>query len=209
MATNTTDSNLSPDKRITYLVEGYIKENFLISAKYKYLSVSLLTNIFIKFLGNIFILFDIFPEKHRHEIKNDGKLIDHNESNGYFSIACSNGFNYGVHQIKVKCIEPESPLIGITNNYSQYTQDQFWPNDTDGEAYFYIYGGIHCGENSKKIFKQKTATEPIPGDVVKVIVDCNLWQLSIMDETVPIEPNNTYYFCMGIQSSPSKYELIP
>ncbi len=49
------------------------------------------------------------------------------------------------------------------------------------------------------------------GDIVTLIVDCNEWKLSFFlkdqSETINIEPNNTYYFCMSIQLSWNKQNV--
>ena len=203
--------------QMIYLIEGYFARN--IHQFESMLYPIELTNMFIQFIGDIFCRIDVFPDRYKTLIKNKGKLIEKHTSwnSCRFSVACSNGWNNGVHKINVKCTAfGAPPVIGITTNYVKYKEDGYWCGDTKGYVYGYYSPDIMVKNGplaqSAQIIKGHNLPSLKPGDVVKLIVDIGWGKLSInineCQQVVDIQRNKTYYFFISLQSHYCLYELL-
>ena len=196
------------------LVNGYVKELFLKYGLNGYPSD--LTNIFIQFIGIMFIRFDIYPKEHDILIKNGGRLI-RKWGQTAFTVACSKELNHGVHEIKIKCKCFGAPsVIGITTNHEQYVIDGFWCGDTNGLIYAYYSPDIMVPHESKQnavhVISQSNLPELREGCIVILVVNIDRGKLTMnIDEyshCIDIKPRQTYYFFMGLQSHYCQYEIL-
>eukprot|EP01084_Bolivina_argentea_P105162 188256_1 len=219
MATVRSKLNLESIK-LDYLVTRYINENFInISKNYDHFASPLINEI-IKFLGNIFIIFDVYHEHYRDCILNNGQTFKRNNTNtdsvGYISIGCSITWISGVHEWKIK-IKQYASFIGIVSDLTPCKQkEKFIYEMTKGYSYYIYCGKPHSliWSNQSNSYVEYSLKQIKPNDIVTVKLNCNEWKLQFyvnnekIGKMVPIKKDNVYYPVICSKNKDDEYYII-
>ena len=179
------------EQKLNYLVHGFIStliESLKLQDKYP----SELNVFIIKFLGNIWMRFDLFNKKYKECVRNDGTLIikQPSVSSKMFSILSSNAFKQGdIGEFKIKCINPDRDSIGITSNkgiildecLNKYHTYSRFVGGVRGRKplYYYRVDGSFNETGGATVISQRPPG-CIAGDIVTVKVDCVKWTVSFL-----------------------------
>ena len=210
-------STLSLNKRLEYLVNGYININFLFKYKqYKKKYPLCLSSIILIFLGNILLCFDTYPLRWKKCITNNGKIFKKLQHvTVMYSVGCSYGWNEGIHSFKIKCVKVPNHKIaeafGIISNINECKDDDFWYGFSKHNAYV-VYNknitgiGVKAQYNVCKQFKN--------GDIIEIKIDCNNWNVTffvnnkLIGKSMDINANKTYYPIMSTRYHDTEYHLV-
>ena len=218
-------ATLPTEDRTEYLVTRYIHESFLKEKDYQYPEA--LTLILIRFLGNIFLHFDVVHADYKQFVGENGRVLNINRTSASptFTVASSYGFNRGISEIKLECNQASDvgsgDQIGVGTEIGQCYEKRSWMFNDGGEVYF-MYGKDICQTVGKmetikrfsRTWQWAQSHALAKGDIMAIRVDCDQWMISffINDEMkgkpMEIEPGLTYYFLMSIQSKTAKYTLL-
>lgn len=194
-------------ERIELLVDGCMKQQFKTS---KEIEMSGLICIIVSFVGNLLIRFDAFHPKFKDEVIDNGKKIQRMHGSPAV-FGCTIGFQSGIHEVRVKCIRPGFERIGIVSELSQCESEKGWIEESKDSYYYYNYMGIY-GNN---VIKVPTNIAWEKGDIIKVIINCDNWNISFyynkecLAKETTITPDKCYYFV--IAAHPSKacsYQIL-
>ena len=130
-------------EELDWLVTGYLKEQFLNADDYQY--PESLTAVFIQFLGNIFLKFDVFYPMHEKCVQDDGKILKfgYGQLTDEHSFGCSYPFISGIYNITIKWVGryiTDDPIcICSDTKPCEQAEDWIWRN-----LDLYTYGIYHC-----------------------------------------------------------------
>ena len=211
--------SLSIPQCLEYLISGYVKQTFISTTK-KIYAVSL-NKIISEFVGNIYFAFDVFPTEHRECIQNNGQIIKvvGDKTDYYldnldpFCVACSIGYNSGIHDIKIKGINVCDEAIVVITHIKECKNCDHWFSETKGHSIFlYNRVGLCVQPVSYKIgFGGNSQWSN--NDIITIHLDFEKMEASFfINDKLQLEPqtllqNNTYYFAIGIQDTNIEYTL--
>ena len=218
------------------LVDGYIRKHLI--KPYKFIYPYDLTKIFCEYLDHIWVC----PEKYNHVMKRNGTIIHRpplkpkanpfgnasrswqveEKENVDMIIGSSRGYDSGIFEFALRCIQPAMDAIGIMSEIDECEIEQ-WISATRGNTYYYVPGssngggGIYSGRDTKNAPPEQFMDEEKKwrhGDKIKMRVDCAFWTCKFfkngkqIGDTINIEPNCTYHPVLATSKDGSKYELI-
>ena len=209
--------------RCGLLVHGYIRNEYNNHKYYDQFETSLI-NIILQLLGNIFMIFDVYPSICKSMVSDDGLIftkdpVEHKDI-GSITFGCSYGWNKGTHKISVRNkYKWKGHAIGITNNIQQFAERPAWygswtRNQYKEQSYYYnLNGSILVGTHipfQPGLFKSKNGN-----DVISIHFDGDngtltfLFNDKIIGKGVKVKKNETYYLFISCNSScKAKFELM-
>ncbi len=173
--------------------------------------------LILRFLGNIFIKFDLIYPAYAHCIQNDGTLLvrDNNISASWFRVLSSHAFTAGdIGEFKIKCTKPGYDAIGIRSNTDIIKEANKYHSALDGSMYYYHGDGHLYITKGYQPEDQTNVTKFALNDIITIKVDCVKWNVIFMknDEMVgditKIKSNQDYYPFVGFSYGVTEYQLI-
>ena len=209
---------LSVELRLDYLITRFTNNNYKIKKNENDNHYpTALNKLIIKFVGNIFILFDTVHPEFAHIIKNNGKSFETKKEMKHLIVGCSNGFNTGIHSWTIKAMQGKGMnAIGITSSIDICkTKDVWIRHGSLKHEIFFLFGGgaIVSGLSSKTNIERWSLKNWKAGDLIKIVLDCDKWIIKyfINDEFIAenkITPNYTYYPVVGMQTYDNAFEFV-
>ena len=215
------------ENRLHHLVNGYIKQKFDAYKTYDHFEASLI-NIMVIFLGNILIVFDIYPSKCKSMFSGHGTKFKREKSDhvhGSFTFGCSNGWNKGVHKVSIQTKDTTyyDDAFGITSNIDHFKRNTYWYGSSGcDKGFFYTLNGDTLVTMNEKEFGNKTQTRVFnkikrkPNDKISICLDANEWTVKWLfndqqlGKPFNVVANETYHLFIssGAHSKTVKYHLI-
>lgn len=220
---------LTLETRLHYLVDGYIKKKVDGYKTYDHFESSLI-NIMVRFLGNIFMAFDIYPSKCKSMFNDYGTIFTRTDKESdlkSFTFGCSYGWSEGVHKISIESKDTTyfQDAFGITSNIKHFKTTEKWYGSANcTQGYFYTLNGdslvtmndpANEDEYQDEVFKE---AERRPNDKLSICLDANRWRVTwyLNDEQLgkpfDIVANETYHlFVSSAHPRPhgrTEYHLI-
>ena len=193
-----------------YLVNGYTRNSLQqsdITANYP-ISIN---KIIDKYLGNIFLKFDICPNDYTQVIQNDGTLmnrsIDIVENGKLFLVASSTGFSSGINEIKIEVMQDHNnSIIGVITDIN-HCKRKIWIGYIKANMYYYFGGDMDgSGTCITQKVNGKRHFEPVvedhawkKNDIITIKIDCEQWKIrffrnnQIVGNELNIIKGFTYY----------------
>eukprot|EP00484_Ammonia_sp_Unknown_P021004 CAMPEP_0197033882 /NCGR_PEP_ID=MMETSP1384-20130603/12169_1 /TAXON_ID=29189 /ORGANISM="Ammonia sp." /LENGTH=282 /DNA_ID=CAMNT_0042463745 /DNA_START=21 /DNA_END=869 /DNA_ORIENTATION=- len=210
--------HVTPTEARIHLIHGFVKaykvENYPTS----------LTLIFVEYLGNIFLTFDVYLQQYAKYIQQDNTLLCRESSTGLrhrvsdrFTVGCSRGFNEGIHEFTIKILKVTASIdgIGVVDDISICQTPRFWIQSCCELGIFNEYLHLRGGPEYKE------------GDVVTVRLNCKSWTVKYYKngknfekviqyvggtekrfKTIHIEHDRTYYFVLSSQGRNAQYKIL-
>ena len=213
-------TTISTSIRCSLLISGYMRIEYCKHDNYDQFETSLV-KIIVRLLGNIFMIFDVYPLKCKSMFSDDGLVFKKQPSQrgiGDVTFGCSYGWNKGIHKISIKNkYEWNEQGIGITNRIQKFTEKAAWYgyfNSDMGEYSYNLNGKNLVGtdiESQNFVFESKNA-----GGVVTIHFDGDngtltfLYDDKIIGKSVNIKRNETYYpfISYNADNGPAEFHLI-
>ena len=200
------------------IVKYFVDKNFV--KHYQGTYPQSLNIIIVKFLGNILFKFDIISSEFDNIIINDGLGIKQ-EQNKICCIGSSFGWNEGIHEFKVKCINPRYDIIGITTNIKLFEQKNQWFYDYKKVISYSWYNGSKTFFMKDEITTLKVNAESLYGewkknDIISIKINFNQYKVSfyfndntIKDANFDLKKNLTYYPFICLNSyGDAQYQIL-
>ena len=206
----------------TYSVRiQYFENNLQVWSKFSDIKI-----LSINKINEQFITFDIY-DKNYIQITDENMITGNGSKKGKYArmVSCKNGYNSGLYEWKIKCIEYDSSsssgnashAIGIFTNKEIAEKGTNWVNDKRIDyAYYwnsyrrYCYGSI----NGEYTFENDVNDGWKTGDTIIVLLDCKNWNIQfskngsvVNDKPYKIKPNQTYYPLIVMRSHNDKYQV--
>ena len=198
------------EKKLELLTSWYVRVKLLRSneEETRVYPIELIA-VILKFLGNIFLIFDIInPKECAHVIKNDGKLIQRGIGEKQFVVASKLAFNEGINEFTIKSFQQKNDAIGIVGGLDEVNNGEWCCYFKFGYMY-YGRGAMYIEAKSSNIFPKWGKN-----DEIKIRIDCNDWNVTFfkneekVGESIDIKPNKEYHPFIGCQHKYIKYELL-
>ena len=207
--------------RYDHLIAGYVTREILNEQSNDYpLDIN---SIIIHFLGDIFVIFDIYHTAHQQCIQKQGTIIkraagtygikggaEYSSRWVYFSVGSSMEMDHGYYSFDIKCVEPNRyDAIGITSDLSICEERNMWFGDGTGHTYCYKGGGAIAG-----LASQIGIQSWEKNDLLSVKIDCEAWTVSfyrngqLMGKAVDMEKNVKYHAFIGTAMNETEYHLF-
>ena len=130
------------------LIDGYIRNQYCKHEAYDKFEKSLVM-IIVKLLGNIFMIFDVYPVECKSSISKDGlKFKPDQKMHKDVTFGCSYGWNDGINKVSIRNkYKWQGHAIGITNNIQQFSEEAIWYGfvDKDEGLYYNLNSGSLVG----------------------------------------------------------------
>lgn len=172
-------------EQVTHLVNGYLREE-LLGSNNEYLYPESLTALFIRFLGNVLLGFDVICEKYKDFISDNGRvlMVDKKKCNETITVGCSYPFERGVYTVSVKYYKTRDHCpIGIISDISLCEKEK-WIFDADDTFVYAFYDENLCEHVPSDKYKSNGLQFDVckgyqnENDNVKLMIDCNQWKLT-------------------------------
>ena len=212
------------DNRIEYLVNGYMRKRYASQKLYDQFESSLIL-IMMELLGNIFIMFDVYPSKCKSMISNNGKIFKRNlpsiDSQGSFTFGCSIGWNKGIHKISIQAKSGRfgSNVFGITTDMEYYKTHPVWYSRCEKGFRYAMKGDllVACGDltgnNTTQwgIFDKPSKA----GDILEICLNADEWTVTFsmndkqLGKPMKVIPATYHLFvCSAENASSSEYHVL-
>ena len=221
-----TSAMAEKDKRVEYLVNGYMRQEYTLHKQYDHFESSLML-IMMEFLGNIFIMFDVYPSKCKWMFSNYGKTFKRDfprrDNMDAFTFGCSLGWNKGIHKIWIESRASGfgSNAFGITSDIKYFGTNHVWFGHQDG--YKYVMNGnllaaiddfSDIGSSHHNVFDE---SESKSGDILQICLNADQWTVTFslnekqLGKPMKVKPDQTYHLFIsssGFLRTPCEYCLI-
>ena len=205
------------------LVAGYLKREFLRSnTEYQY--PESLTLLFIQFLGNILLRFDMILEKYRDFISDDGQILEINNEkcklNETITVGCSYPFESGIYKVIVQYHTKVYSPIGIISDKGLCNQ-AMWIFGAPNVYAYALYPEHLCQTQVCRKYSSNGGQNDVfdyhwhANDIAKLIINCDEWILTYyvndkqIGEPVNIAKDIKYYMAISLNfHEDSKYEIL-
>ena len=202
-------------QRLELLASWYVRVELLRAKEQTDIDYPIELNaVILDFLGNILLVLNIIEDKHRHFIKNGGRIIERGPRNGQpdtvqFVAASEASYDEGIDEFTVKCEESANDAIGICSDLNEVLSTTWCSYFETG--YMYFGNGIILGENGTKY---QDVSQWKKNDEITVRINCIEWKVTFfknhekVGESVEITPDRTYHPFIGCQNHDTKYEIV-
>ena len=172
--------------KMNYLTAGYVKAEYLKNkGDDENFEMSLIT-VILQFLGNIFAIFDCYPEGFENVISENGQVFRRKYKSGIetVTIGCSLKWKQGmIHQISFKSNSTahKNDGIGISTNIEKLCEKAGWYghrlNDHGDDPFEYaVMKGGHVAFQGTVIKDEACKV----GDIITLLFNGNDWTLSFL-----------------------------
>ena len=207
--------------RCGLLVDGYMKKEYCKHENYDRFEKSLV-GIIVKLLGNIFMIFDVYPSICKSMFADDGLTFKPDrilhKGLGDVTFGCSYGWNKGIYKISIQNkYKWEGQGIGITNNIQRFKEKPAWYGEfTSKDKQFLQYNlnsSILVGSGISTQYSLFSSNNG--GDVITMQFDGDngiltfLFNHKIIGKSIDVRKNEIYYpFISYNESYAAEFQLI-
>ena len=211
--------------KMKQVTNGYMRENYMNHPQCDQFKVSLIELIMV-FLGNIIIVFDVYPQQYNQFFFEDGKIMkidmktnDTDWKSFPFGCSVNDGWKKGINKISFKSATDSylHDAIGITSNLMYLIEQNKWYSYCESGDY-YVKNGTYLTTsiNDKHEMYDPNAFNGVtanPNDVFTLIYDGDKATLQFMlngeqkGKTMKVKKDEIYYPFICVDASPSiKYK---
>ena len=210
--------------RCSLLVNGYMRNEYNTHGSYDQFEISVI-KIIVRLLGNIFMVFDVYPLECKSMFSDDGLIFKPNPEKNRniegITFGCSYGWNKGIHKIAIRSKNNwTTHAIGITNNIQQFAERPAWYGNwakqyAPQNLYYNLNGTMLVGTRIQRQEDLYQFESQSRNDVITIKFDGDngaltfLFNDKIIVKSVKVKKNETYYpFVSYNLSKGAGFELV-
>ena len=205
------------------LVTGYIKSEFDAYETYDHFEASLIILI-ARFLGYIFIIFDVYPSECESFFSENGTVFKRSpgDDEHSFTFGCSYGWNKGIHKVSIQTKNStyHGDAFGITTNIEYFRTCKEWYGNSgpaySGNTQFYtLYSdnlnSLNDNNNETQYAILKYDSRTI-NDKISIVFNADEWTVAwfMNDEQIgkpfKVIPDKTYHLFVSSNQSINNHD---